>query len=131
MSLESQKTQLFCKPLSQTDINVRLSVPMESFGAFEFAEGEFKVDFTAIDIEEKPWRFRLSKRENDVHPKPVLNAGWLAYVQKKRLQKGDKFLLHVERKEKEKRYRIQALRKAFKFGGSDIWVDVEKLKKDV
>ncbi|GLT86295.1 hypothetical protein SLE2022_044410 [Rubroshorea leprosula] len=129
--MESQKTQLFCKPLSRTDINVRLSVPMESLDAFEFAEGEFKVDFKAIDIEEKPWRFRLSKRENDVHPKPVLSAGWVAYVQKKRLQKDDKLLLHVERKEKEKRYRIQVLRKAFRLLGSDIWVDVEKLKKDV
>ncbi|GKV22680.1 hypothetical protein SLEP1_g32528 [Rubroshorea leprosula] len=129
--MESQQTQLFCKLLSQTDINVRLSVPMESFGAFEFAEGEFKVDFKAIDIEEKPWRFRLSKRENDVHPKPVLSAGWRAYVQKKRLRKGDKLLLHVERKEKEKRYRIRALRKAFTLWGSDIWVDVEKSKKDV
>ncbi|GLT42725.1 hypothetical protein SLA2020_167110 [Shorea laevis] len=123
---------LFSKPLSQTDIEVRLSVPMESLDAFEVPEGEFKVNFEAIDIKEKPWNFRLTKRQKDVHPKPVLSAGWLAYVQEKRLQKNDKLLLRVEGKEtKKRRFRIHALRKAFRLFGEDIWVDVEKLEEDV
>ncbi|GKV22681.1 hypothetical protein SLEP1_g32529 [Rubroshorea leprosula] len=122
---------LFSKLLSQTDIEVRFSVPMESLDAFEFQQGEFKVNFEAIDIEEKPWNFRLTKRQKDVHPKPVLSAGWLAYVQDKRLQKNDKLLLRVEGKEtKKRRFRIHALRKAFRLFGEDIWVDVEKLEED-
>ncbi|GLT86299.1 hypothetical protein SLE2022_044440 [Rubroshorea leprosula] len=123
---------LFSKLLSQTDIEVRFSVPMESLDAFEFQQGEFKVNFEAIDIKEKPWNFRLTKRQKDVHPKPVLSAGWLAYVQEKRLRKDDKLLLRVEGKEtKKRRFRIHALRKAFRLFGEDIWVDVEKLEEDI
>ncbi|GKV52799.1 hypothetical protein SLEP1_g59362 [Rubroshorea leprosula] len=123
---------LFSKLLSQPDIEVRFSVPMESLDAFEFPQGEFKVNFEAIDIKEKPWNFRLTKRQKDVHPKPVLSADWLAYVQEKHLQKNDKLLLGVEGKEaKKRRFRIHALRKAFRLYGEDIWVDVEKLEEDI
>ncbi|GLT86276.1 hypothetical protein SLE2022_044230 [Rubroshorea leprosula] len=123
---------LFSKLLSQTDIEVRFSVPMESLDAFEFPQEEFKVNFEAIDIKEKPWNFCLTKRQKDVHPKPVLSAGWLAYVQDKRLQKNDKLLLRVEGKEtKKRRFRIHAQRKAFRLFGEDLWVDVEKLEEDI
>ncbi|GLT42742.1 hypothetical protein SLA2020_167280 [Shorea laevis] len=123
---------LFSRLLCQTDIEVRFSVPMESLDAFEFPEGEFKVNFEAIDIKEKPWNFRLTKRQKDAHPKPVLSAGWLAYIQEKRLQKNDKLLLRVEGKEtKKRRFRIHAQGKAFRLFGKDIWVDVGKLEEDV
>ncbi|GLU02973.1 hypothetical protein SLE2022_201990 [Rubroshorea leprosula] len=123
--------QLFSKPLSQTDVEVRFSVPMESLEAFGIPEDEYKINFEAMDINGKPWQFRLSKRKRDNHPKPVFSAGWLAFAQQKRLRKNDKLVLHADDlKGNKKQYRIQALRTAFRLLGQDIWVDVEKFEKD-
>ncbi|XVE93255.1 hypothetical protein REPUB_Repub01dG0174700 [Reevesia pubescens] len=134
--------EVFSKNLTKTDVDVRLSFPMNVVNDFEFPEGKDTVEFDVIDGTEKSWKFALSKRNKarHPHPKPVLSSGWRAYVQAKGLKENDRVILYAQKdKDTKTRFKIQAQRKApepFKLFGKEmedvvLWVDVEKLKPDI
>ncbi|KAM7263539.1 hypothetical protein ACFE04_001222 [Oxalis oulophora] len=81
---------VFSKILTVTDIDHRLSFPSEHLNCLpSFPEGHNEVDFDAIDDDGKVWRLRCIIRNKEKYLKPVLSAGWKAFVQDKNLSKGD------------------------------------------
>ncbi|KAL4302188.1 hypothetical protein GQ457_10G021210 [Hibiscus cannabinus] len=133
--------QIFLKMLSKTDVDVRLSFPMEALSDFEFPRGQDKVVFDVTDAVGNSWKFGLSRRNEarHSHPKPVLSSGWRAYVQAKGLKVGDRVILyHTKCKlETGARFKVRAQRKvvdanSITLFGKEIrgeaWVDVETLK---
>ncbi|KAK8698970.1 hypothetical protein V6N13_115069 [Hibiscus sabdariffa] len=134
--------QIFLKMLSKTDVDFRLSFPMEALSDFEFPRGQDKVVFDVTDAVGNSWKFGLSRRNEarHPHPKPVLSSGWRPYVQAKGLKMGDRVILyHTKGKlESRTRFKVRAQRKVVDvitlFGKEirvEAWVDVENLKTEV
>ncbi|XVF01170.1 hypothetical protein REPUB_Repub04eG0065300 [Reevesia pubescens] len=131
----SASKQVFSKNLTKTDVDVRLSFPMDVLNDFEFPEGKDKVEFEVIDSTQKSWKFGLSKRNKarHRHPKPVLSSGWRSYVKAKGLKMNDRVILYAEKvKVTKTRFKIKAQRKArvrFSLLGKEIeveyWSDVD------
>ncbi|TXG54057.1 hypothetical protein EZV62_019313 [Acer yangbiense] len=92
------ETVIFTKKLSNTDVKVKMVVPMtaqEKDPDLKAAiNGRVCKDLYVIDSVPKTWTFHLYTRsENEAYPKPLFTgAGWLAFVQEKGLQAGDQII---------------------------------------
>ena len=105
------------KVLSNSDSkNKRLEFPARSLPAFPIPDGQNSMEFVAFDRLHKPWKFKVSIRNEGRYLKPWLNGEWAAYVRQKRLRKGDKVILTTHDTENgNKIYHIRAERKHFGF----------------
>ncbi|KAJ0075241.1 hypothetical protein Patl1_34524 [Pistacia atlantica] len=117
---------IFSKKLTCTDVNNRLAIPTECLEQFgKIPEGHHSINFCALDLEGHEWRFCLSTRTKDPHPKPVLNGkGWLAFVEDRHLKEGDTITFSKETDEANGvTFRIKA-QKTMRLLGQIFTVDV-------
>jgi hypothetical protein len=105
------------KVLSNSDTaNKRLEFPVRSLPAFPMPDGQNSMEFVAFDRLQKPWKFKVSIRNEGRYPKPWLNGEWDDYVHQKGLKKGDKVIFTMDDQENGNRiYYIRAERKLFGF----------------
>ncbi|KAJ6935091.1 hypothetical protein NC652_010175 [Populus alba x Populus x berolinensis] len=103
------------KVLSNSDTaNKRLEFPVRSLPAFPMPDGQNSMEFVAFDRLQKPWKFKVSIRNEGRYPKPWLKGEWDDYVHHKGLKKGDKVIFTMDDQENGDRiYYIRAERKLF------------------
>ncbi|KAI5592977.1 hypothetical protein POPTR_004G219450v4 [Populus trichocarpa] len=116
--------KLFKKTLSKTDIDYRMTIPMDSLSAFQIPKGKYSKEVAVFDIDGRRWRFRCSTRRKDPHPKPVLSSGWIKFVKNRCLKEGDEVIFSVADNDGAEglQFGIQA-RKKLKLLGQEFWVD--------
>ncbi|KAJ7002091.1 AP2/ERF and B3 domain-containing protein [Populus alba x Populus x berolinensis] len=113
--------KLFKKTLSKTDVDYRMTIPMDSLPAFQIPEGEHQKEVAAVDIDGHRWSFRCCTRKKDPHPKPVLSSGWIKFVKNRGLKEGDEVIFSVPHIDgAEGLFGIEA-RKKIKVFGQDFW----------
>ncbi|KAL9353783.1 hypothetical protein Peur_051753 [Populus x canadensis] len=114
--------KLFKKSLSKTDIDHRMTIPMDSLSAFQIPKGKYSKDVAVFDIDGRRWRFRCTTRRKDPHPKPVLSSGWIKFVKNRGLKEGDEVIFSVAHSDGAEgpQFGIEA-RKKLKLFGQDIW----------
>ena len=105
------------KELSNSDTkNRRLEFPVGSLRAFPIPIGQNSMEFVAFDGLHKPWKFKVSIRNEGRYPKPWLTGEWADYVHQKGLRKGDKVTMTTHDEENgNKIFHIRAERKHFGF----------------
>ncbi|XP_011028526.1 PREDICTED: uncharacterized protein LOC105128509 [Populus euphratica] len=115
--------KVFIKTLSKTDIDYRMTIPMDSLSAFQIPEGKYSRAVVAFDITGRPWSFRCSTRKKDPRPKPVLSSGWIRFVKDRCLKEGDEVIFSVAHNDGAEgpQFRIEARKKLAKLFGQDIW----------
>ncbi|KAJ6737896.1 hypothetical protein OIU74_002953 [Salix koriyanagi] len=105
------------KLLSNSDTkHKRLEFPARSLPAFPIPDGQNSTEFVAFDRLHKPWKFKVSIRNQGKYLKPWLTGEWAYYVRRKGLRKGDKVILTTHDEENgNKIVHIRAERKHFGF----------------
>ncbi|KAG6778513.1 hypothetical protein POTOM_014848 [Populus tomentosa] len=77
-------------------------------------DGQNSMEFVAFDRLQKPWKFKVSIRNEGRYRKPWLKGEWDDYVHQKGLKKGDKVIFTMDDQENGDRiYYIRAERKLF------------------
>ncbi|KAJ6359370.1 hypothetical protein OIU76_000992 [Salix suchowensis] len=111
----------FSKFLSETDVKRRLTVPMKFLKALPSFNGGHAVEFEARDERGKAWTFQCSTRRRGQYPKPVITRGWMAFINSKKLEMGDRvsFFKYKNRATAETFYEVRA-EKAIKIFGAII-----------
>ncbi|KAK0597357.1 hypothetical protein LWI29_024483 [Acer saccharum] len=85
--MEVDRTDIFSKILTETDIKARLAIPTPALKHINMHEG---VNYVyPKDSDGKKWPFQCYTRPTG-HPKPAFTTGWLDFVKAKGLQIGDK-----------------------------------------
>uniref|UniRef100_A0A6N2KYT3 TF-B3 domain-containing protein n=1 Tax=Salix viminalis TaxID=40686 RepID=A0A6N2KYT3_SALVM len=106
------------KLLSNSDTkNKRLELPARSLPAFPIPDGQNSTEFVAFDRLQRPWKFKVSIRNQGKYLKPWLTGEWAGYVHRKGLRKGDKVIIMTTHDEENgnKIFHIRAERKLFGF----------------
>ncbi|TXG71249.1 hypothetical protein EZV62_006184 [Acer yangbiense] len=114
---------IFSKLLTETDISVRLTVPIRALQHINMPAGDNNVALSAMDSDGNRWPFRCYTRP-DGHPKPAFTTGWLDFVKDKRLQIGDRVTFSMLEDEGvaagAPQYRIRATRTITLFGEEHV-----------
>ncbi|KAK4837592.1 hypothetical protein QYF36_006780 [Acer negundo] len=128
--MEVDRTVIFSKILTGTDIKARLAVPTHALNHINMPEDDNYV--YPEDLDGKKWRFQVYTRPTG-HPKPAFTTDWLDFVKAKGLQIGDKVTFSKLDNEDEdeaggaRRYRIHATRsRAITLMGVEVvgWLDL-------
>ncbi|KAK8527855.1 hypothetical protein V6N12_055051 [Hibiscus sabdariffa] len=123
---------MFSKLLTQTDVQIRLSVPTRILCLLPFTDGDAGHRYADLRVKDggsgHVWTFRCIWRDG-VYAKPVFSKGWLEFVYAKNLKIYDKVDLYVERDvdEASVAYTIEVRRNILRLMGQDIWIEVEYL----
>ncbi|KAJ6704544.1 hypothetical protein OIU85_030365 [Salix viminalis] len=82
------------KTLSETDVEVRFSVPSRWFRENLYSRfgGNFVLDLPVKDRSGEVQSFRFSVRTKRKHLKPVISRGWRKFVRAKGLKAGNKIV---------------------------------------
>ncbi|KAL4319400.1 hypothetical protein GQ457_18G019990 [Hibiscus cannabinus] len=88
------------KTLTKTDVEKRMSIPIESLEHFPpLCEDKHVVDFPATDECGRVWTFQIWTRKNQKCLKPVLTKEWREFVCSKELCINDTVAFYMEEEE--------------------------------
>ncbi|KAF9684990.1 hypothetical protein SADUNF_Sadunf03G0007600 [Salix dunnii] len=110
------------KTLSETDVEVRFSVPSKWFreNLYSRFEGENKLDLPVKDLSGEVQYFGFSVRTKGKHFKPVISKGWRKFVHAKGLKPGNTIIFVRENDtEMGTEYKVEVI-KEIKLFGRDI-----------
>ena len=112
----------FRKTLSETDVEVRFSVPSKWFeeNLFSRFQGKNKLDLPVKDLSGEVQSFGFSVRTKGNHFKPVISRGWRKFVRAKGLKPGNKIIFVMENDpESGTGYKVEVI-KEIRLFGTDI-----------
>uniref|UniRef100_A0A6N2KAG7 TF-B3 domain-containing protein n=1 Tax=Salix viminalis TaxID=40686 RepID=A0A6N2KAG7_SALVM len=110
------------KTLSETDVEIRFSVPSKWFreNLYSRFEGKFVLDLRVKDRSGEVQSFGFSVRTKGKHLKPVISRGWRKFVHAKGLKPGNKIVFVRENDpEMGTEYTVEVV-KEIKLFGRDI-----------
>ncbi|GAB4834928.1 hypothetical protein Ancab_039984 [Ancistrocladus abbreviatus] len=112
---------IFSKPLTKTDVNNRLSWPMDQLSRIPGTNTSHEVPFLVADDFGNRWKFICSTRDEH-YLKPVIIGEWMKFARAKALKKDDQ-LIFYEHEDPAVRFLVQVQRQIdppLHLGGANI-----------